>query len=236
VLIVFALLAIMVLLGNTDTVQWDNAKRQNSVKSYKSYLDRNPHGPHKAEALTLLKQAAAKEASFLRIARDDPESNRAWTMVQDTKKSRTVFEKYSDKYALIGVRAVEKKVGGVFKMEMVPALFIYVLQNRADPHRVLVSVSQSHGNSIAEVLIGGSAFNSQTRIKGDGIYWGDRIPSSFSVPDKTYEKEVVVSNLTDGVVGLTVSYSWISTDIASGKFTNVSEDTRAVFALRSDGG
>jgi hypothetical protein len=56
-------------------------------------------------------------------------------------------------YTLLGQKVVDKEMGGFLGIgtERVPALFIYLLQDRSDPRKALVSVSQRLGYSVDQV-------------------------------------------------------------------------------------
>jgi hypothetical protein len=145
----------------------------------------------------------------------------------DVPVGKALLKKHSDNYILLGERVVEKEIGAIFGTQMVPGLFIYLLQDRSDPHRLLVSVSQSHGFSIDQVRIEGSTISSPSTLEGQGKYWGERVSSKFTVPEKAYEKEVFVSSPKDGFIEVTVNYFWIE------KLVNRSNSAWAVFPLRS---
>jgi hypothetical protein len=144
-----------------------------------------------------------------------------------------LLEKYSDKYVLLGQKVVDKEIGGVLSTQMVPALFIYVLRDRSDPHKALVRVSQSHGYSVAHVQVSGSALGTPVAITGEGNYWGDRVSSKFNVPDKAYEKEVALARPKEGVLEVEVTYWWMwrGAGVSSGNFANRSATTSASFDL-----
>jgi hypothetical protein len=147
-----------------------------------------------------------------------------------------ILTKYSEKYVVLGQKVVDKEVGGLIGTNKVPALFIYLLQDRSDPHQLLLSVSQSLGYSIDKITIDGSAVSAPITITGAGRFWSGYLsPESERPKVKLYEKEVVVSKPEDGEVHVTVTYFWIyrGAGVGAYEFETRSDTTNAVFALGS---
>jgi len=144
-----------------------------------------------------------------------------------------ILTKYSKKYSLIGKKVVDKEIGAIISTQMVPALFIYLLQDRDDPDKLLVVVSQSYGYSIGKITIGGSALSAPITVAGGGKFWGNYIHSYEGANDMFYETHAVVSNRKDGEISITVTYFWIwrGPGVNAHEFEDRSDTTNAIFQL-----
>ncbi len=158
-----------------------------------------------------------------------------WVLQLPELRADEILAKYSEKYVVLGQKVVDKEVGGLVGTNKVPALFIYLLQDRSDPHKLLLSVSQSLGYSISQITIDGSALSDPITITGRGRFWSGYLSSESERPKaQLYEQEVAVSN-PDGEVNVAVTYFWIyrGAGVGAYEFETRSDTTNAVFALGS---
>ena len=147
-----------------------------------------------------------------------------------------ILAKYSEKYVVLGEKVVDKEVGGLIGTNKVPALFIYLLQDRSDPHKLLASVSQSLGYSIDKITIDGPELSDPITITGRGRFWSGYLSADSERPKiEHYEKEVDVLKPQEGELHITVTYFWIyrGAGVGAYEFETRSDTTEAVFQLAS---
>jgi len=157
-----------------------------------------------------------------------------WVLQLPELRGDEILAKYSGKYIVVGQKVIDKEVGGIIGTNKVPALFIYLLQDRSDPHRLLVSVSQSLGYSVSQITIDGSAVSAPGTINGRGDFWGGYLSRDSERPGiELYEREVAVSKPEEGEVHVTVTYFWIyrGAGVSVYEFETRSDKTDAVFEL-----
>ena len=146
------------------------------------------------------------------------------------------LKRFSKTNTVLGRKVVDKELGGIIGTRKVPALFIYLLQDKSEQNKLRVVVAQSLGYSVGDVKIQGSALSTPVTFTGDGRTWGALIqPGDPSGPSKFYEKEITASNLNGSEVRVTVSYLWISRggDLGMYEFETLSATTEAVFPVVS---
>ena len=105
-------------------------------------------------------------------------------------------EIYSEKYNICGKKCFNKEGSGIFK-KVQASLSIYLLQDKKEPNKIMISVSQDRGCSISMIKIQSDVLDKPIKVHGKGKYWGDTLVIGGvggGVPEMTYEKEIFIES------------------------------------------